>query len=187
MRIAELAEDNEHIRKIYEPDECELYGWTQERPPVFAPEIVLVDITERPEVREWLLYREGEFIDPETFVTLDEAKRRKKDEIASMRYAAETGGITVGGVPIATDDRSKGLLFAAYGEALANPAFADHWKGADGIFRPVDAEAVKAIYAALRVHIASCFAREAVLTAQIDACSTKEDVAAVHWGMDNGD
>lgn len=184
MRIAELAEDSEHIRKIYEPDECELYGWTQERPPVFAPEIVLVDITDRPEVREEWLYRNDTFVDPETFVTLDEAKRRKKDEIASMRYVAETGGITVGGVPIATDDRSKGLLFAAYGEALANPTFADHWKGADGVFRPVDAEAVKAIYAALRAHIANCFAREAELATQIDACSTKEDVAAVYWSGD---
>ena len=85
MRIAELAEDRERIRKIYEPDECEVYGWGPNNPPVFSPEIVLVDITEQPDVKGNWLYRDGEFIDPRSLLTLDGAKAEKRAELMAIR------------------------------------------------------------------------------------------------------
>ncbi len=120
--------------------------------------------------------------------TFDEAKAMKKAEIADARWNAEVGGIEVGGIPIATDDRSKSLLKAAYDEAKEDPSFCDGWKGADGVFREVDAATVITVYNALRQHVRTCFAREAQLIALVeaippDAPDSVEQVQAIHWDM----
>lgn len=115
---------------------------------------------------------------------LETAKRLKLEELAAARWKAETGGMNFFGVPIATDDRSKSLLFAAYGEAMANPAFVDRWKGADGVFRPVDATTVIGLYNALREHVAACFAKEAALLDLLAGCKNKEEIAGISWNMD---
>jgi HEAT repeat protein len=114
-------------------------------------------------------------------------KQRKAEEIAAARYKAEIGGMDFYGVPIATDDRSKSLLFAAYGEAAANPDFEDRWKGADGIFRPVDAATIIALYDALRAHVTACFAREAALLDVLNQTETPENVHVIAWDMEISD
>ncbi len=113
--------------------------------------------------------------------TLDEAKAAKKNEIADARWDVEIGGIEVGGIPIKTDDRSKSLLKAAYDEAKEDPGFRDGWKGADGVFREVDAATIIAVYNALRQHVRDCFAKEARKLAEIDAAKTQEAVRGIVW------
>ena len=65
MRLAQLNIEQDTIYKIYEPDECELYSWSDVSSPVFAPEVVMIDITElSPDISEGWSYADGEFIAP---------------------------------------------------------------------------------------------------------------------------
>ena len=184
MRLAQLSNDGEKIHKIYEPEECEIYGWTPGSPPQFTPDIILVDIEDMPEVREGWLHQNGVFVDPESLITLEEWKNRKREEIAAARYGVETGGMDFYGVSIATDDRSKSLLYAAYGEAAQNPNFVDRWKGSDGVFRPVDAITIIALYGALRAHVSACFAKEAALLDILAECENREKISQISWDME---
>lgn len=115
--------------------------------------------------------------------TLDELKQMKRDEIAAARYTAETGGIEVDGVTIATDRGSQALLTAAVVSARLDPEFKTHWKCADGHFVSLDAMQLRAIGDAVIAHVEACFAREGELCEQIDAAQTLEDLAAITWSM----
>ena len=114
--------------------------------------------------------------------TFDDLKAQKKAEIASARYAAETGGCTVDGVTIATDRGSQALLTAAVVSARLDVEFKTRWKCADGRFVTLDAMQLRAISDAVTAHVEACFTREAELVEQIDAAQTPEDLAAIKWG-----
>ena len=114
--------------------------------------------------------------------TFDELKMAKYTEIATERYAAETGGCTVNDVTIATDRGSQALLTAAVVTARLDPEFKTHWKCANGHFVDLDAMQLRAIGDAVIAHVEACFAREAELCELIDAAQTPEDLAAIKWG-----
>ena len=115
--------------------------------------------------------------------SLDELKAQKKAELASARYAAETGGCTVNGVTIATDRGSQALLTAAVVSARLDPEFKTQWKCADGRFKQLDAFQLRAIGDAVIAHVERCFAREGELCELIDAAQTPEDLAVIKWSM----
>src|SRR5690606_5920721 len=70
----------------------------------------------------------------------------------AKRYAVEVGGIVVGGVPIATDDRSKQMIIGARIAADADPNWTTQWVGGDGGIYPVNAAAMIAISDAVQAH-----------------------------------
>ena len=115
--------------------------------------------------------------------TFEELKAQKKQDIATARYDAETGGCTVDGVRIATDRGSQALLTAAVVSARIDPEFKTRWKCADGRFKQLDAFQLRAIGDAVTAHVERCFAREAELVELIDAAQTPEDLAAIKWSM----
>ena len=88
--------------------------------------------------------------------------------IAARRYEAEVGGITVLGVPIDTDDRSKLLINGAALEATIDPAYTMQWKKPGG-FIELTAQQVIGIARAVRAHVQACFDREAELLAALEA------------------
>lgn len=96
---------------------------------------------------------------------------------AALRYSKETGGIEVGGMAIATDDRSKLMLSGARIAAMADPSFITRWKTPNGW---VDLTAVQiiAISDAVQAHVAECFALEADIADKIEegTITTLEDV-----------
>lgn len=93
---------------------------------------------------------------------------------ASLRYAKETGGITVAGVPVATDRASQGMIDRAYSMATRDPSFTTRWKGASGGFGAVlDAPTIIAVATAVGAHVAGCFAREAVVADAIASGTLK--------------
>ncbi|MBK3800468.1 DUF4376 domain-containing protein [Azospirillum brasilense] len=95
--------------------------------------------------------------------------------LAAKRYAVETGGIIVNGLPVATDDRAKTLLLGARLEVLGNPTLTLRWKTADG-FVALSATQIVAISSAVRAHVQACFNREADLSALISAAADPASV-----------
>lgn len=88
---------------------------------------------------------------------------------AARRWQAETGGTVVGGVPIATDDRSKTMVLGARVAAAADPGWETVWHGADGQTYPLDAAAMIAISNAVEAHVNATFATFAAVKADIEA------------------
>lgn len=88
---------------------------------------------------------------------------------AAARWAKETGGIAVAGVPVATDDRSKLMIIGARVAASANPSWSTIWQGADGNTYPIDVTAMIAISDAVAAHVAACFAAFSTVLAGIKA------------------
>jgi hypothetical protein len=88
---------------------------------------------------------------------------------ADARWRRETGGITVSGIPVHTDDRSKMMLMGARIQATAAPGFSTQWKGADGQFVTLDAATIGALSDAVLAHVDACFAREQEVLAAINA------------------
>lgn len=94
--------------------------------------------------------------------------------IATRRRLAETSGTTFGGMPIATDDRSKTLINGAALRAYRSTDYVLRWKTSDG-FVDLPAAQVLAIAGAVSEHVQMCFDREDVLLgAVVDGSITGE-------------
>lgn len=113
--------------------------------------------------------------------TLEQLKERKRAEIAAARYEAETAGITVNGISVATDRDSQALLTAAAFSAFMDSSYTVEWKMTDGTFATLTAEQIIAIGRAVSAHVESCFSRERNLYALVDAAQTAEEVEQIVW------
>ena len=102
------------------------------------------------------------------------------ERIATRRYEAEVGGITLNGVPIATDDRSKLLINGAALEATIDPAYVMQWKTPGG-FIELTAQQVIGIARAVRAHVQACFDREAELLAAVADGSITDQMLQEGW------
>lgn len=87
---------------------------------------------------------------------------------AAVRFAVETGGITVSGATVGTSRESQAMITGAHSFALANPAAVISYKSASG-FVTLDAAAMVAVATAVGQHVQACFAREAEVVAAIAA------------------
>jgi hypothetical protein len=116
-----------------------------------------------------------------TIPWLDYEKQKKLAEIADARYKEEMGGLDAGAFHLATDDRSKTMLFGAYSKARDDPEFTTQWKDAEGAFHAVDAVTIITACNAMTDWVESLFAREAELSTQIKAAETVEEVQAVEY------
>lgn len=96
------------------------------------------------------------------------------------RWEKETAGITVAGVPIATDDRSKQMVLGARVAAMADENFTTNWVAADGAIYQLDAATVTAISDAVLAHVRACFAVYATVRQEIatNTITTKAQVDA---------
>lgn len=88
---------------------------------------------------------------------------------ADLRWRREVGGITLDGVPVATDDRSKMMILGARVAASADPAWQTVWQGSDGNAYPVDAATMIAISDAVQDHVNRTFATFAAVKSGIEA------------------
>lgn len=77
---------------------------------------------------------------------------------ALQRWTRETGGITVSGLPIATDDRSKTLIIGARIQAGADSTYVAKWVATDGSIHDLPASAIIAVSNAVAAHVSACFA-----------------------------
>lgn len=86
---------------------------------------------------------------------------------ANLRWQKEVGGVSISGVAIATDDRTKVMVAGARVMAENDPSFVTQWKTSGNVFVPLDAPTIIAISNAIGAHVAACFALEAQVIAGI--------------------
>jgi len=87
---------------------------------------------------------------------------------AAVRFSKETGNITLMGSTVYTDRESQSLIMGAYVSSTRDPNFIAKWKTPSG-FVTLDAAAIDAIASAVSTHVEACFAKEADVSAAIDA------------------
>lgn len=100
--------------------------------------------------------------------------------IAARRYEAEVSGITLGGIPVATDDRSKLLINGAALRAIRETGYTLRWKTGEG-FIDLSAEQVLAMADAVADHVQACFDREAELQAAVADGSITAEMQDQGW------
>jgi hypothetical protein len=88
--------------------------------------------------------------------------------IAARRYEAEVGGITLNGLQINTDDRSKLLINGAASRAARNPSYVLNWKTPAGYIQ-IPAEQVLVMGDAVADHVQACFDRESELLTALES------------------
>ncbi|MDH1506298.1 DUF4376 domain-containing protein [Aeromonas caviae] len=109
-------------------------------------------------------------------------------EVATKRWAVETGGIIVAGHPIATDRESQAQLTSAY-TLLKGGLIADTpWKAADGSFTLVTLAEIEPVAQAVAAHVRACFAAEQAHAEAIDALHTQDELDAydINTGWPSG-
>lgn len=89
---------------------------------------------------------------------------------ATARWVREVAGITVNGMAVPTDERTRGVLTGARIKADADPNYQiSNWKAGAGQYVSLDAAAIIAISDAVEAHIQDCFAANATVDADIAA------------------
>lgn len=106
-------------------------------------------------------------------------RAERKSAATALRWEKETGGILIGGVPVATDDRSKTLILGKRAQAQSNPTMSFRWKAASGDWVDLTGAQIIAIADAVGDHVQACFDREGELQDLIDAAETAGDALAV--------
>lgn len=113
--------------------------------------------------------------DPES---LPAAKSRLLARLAHRRWQVETGGFVIGGLSIATDDRSKLMLMGAAEQARRDSTWTARWKTGTG-WANLTAAQVTAVADAALAHVQACFALEADLAGQIAAAADSTILAGL--------
>lgn len=112
------------------------------------------------------------------FDFLADRKAAKLKELADFRWQKEIGGIVYNNLRIETTDRSKTLVTGAMLMAAQNPATTFQFKTTDDQYVEVAASDMLGIYAAIGLHVQSCFAKEQTVADQIKALTDVDAVIA---------
>lgn len=126
----------------------------------------------------WLFDGEN-FSKPPRWPSLEAGKTQVLSDLAARRYQAETAGVTVAGVKVATDRESQASLTGAYTSLQAGLVTTIDWKGDDG-WVVLDLPTCEALAQAVANHVQQCFTREKVLAEQVDAAQSVEDLEVIN-------
>lgn len=88
------------------------------------------------------------------------AKSSLLAEIAAKRWQVEIGGISVAGIPIATEREDQAMLNSVYVALKGELIPSTPWKAADGSFTLVTLPMLEPIVQAVAAHVQACFAAE---------------------------
>ena len=88
---------------------------------------------------------------------------------AAKRWEIETGGITVNGTPVPTDERTRGVLTAGYVKATADANYQiTDWKVGPGVYTTLDAATIIAMANAVEAHVQACFSANKAVDIKIN-------------------
>lgn len=96
-----------------------------------------------------------------TYVSQPAAGQYRKTQLqnynANARFNKVVGGMVANGVPVNTDDRSRGLISTARGTAIDNPSATFSWYGSDGNFYPLDSAGMIELAKEVGDHVNLCY------------------------------
>ncbi|WP_454626972.1 DUF4376 domain-containing protein [Bradyrhizobium cenepequi] len=92
-----------------------------------------------------------------------------KTYAASVRYAKETGGVTIAGIQYPSDRETQAKMTAAVVFGQVQPSITFQWKVANGSFVELDAAGITAVAAQVGAHVQASFATESDVVSAIDA------------------
>lgn len=115
-------------------------------------------------------------------IPAEEIRARAADQIAARRWQAEVGGITVNGIPMATDRDSQALITGAALAAMRDQAYVCRWKTAGG-FVELSAAQLIVVADTVRAHVQACFDREAALLAELEAGTLTPEMIDSGWPL----
>lgn len=113
-----------------------------------------IEVTKIPEDPSWV----WDFVKKKwvTTKTIEQLLKYSGDK----RWDKENGGFEIGGMHIATDDRSKTMITGARIASDANSEFSTPWKTPDGSFTRITAPVIIMISNAMLDHVDACFNKE---------------------------
>ena len=76
---------------------------------------------------------------------------------AQVRWEKVSGGMTAAGIPVKTDDISRGYIDSGRAAATANPDFTTKWYGSDGQYYDVNSATMIAMSDAVAAHTNNCY------------------------------
>ncbi|MFM7346764.1 MAG: DUF4376 domain-containing protein [Tagaea sp.] len=110
--------------------------------------------------------------------SLADAKTSRLAELATLRFARETGGVA----GFRTDRESQSLIVGAALAATLDPGYTVEWKTGAG-WATLNAAQLLAAAQAVRAHVQACFSNERALGAAIEAAGDLQAVLAVDLGQ----
>lgn len=115
--------------------------------------------------------------------SLEEKREAKKVMATRKRYVRETGGISLGGMTVATDRESQALITGAFTRAkdkleIGQPDDLIDFRGLSGWVQ-LDIPTVLLIGRAVGDHVQACFANERVLHDALDAAADDTELEAI--------
>lgn len=113
-------------------------------------------------------------------MSLDECRAAKRSEIAAARWEAETAGVEIDGIVVKTDRESQALITGAALKGMQDNTYSCRWKTESG-FVELTSLQISAVADAVRVHVQSCFDREAELLPLIEAAESPEELNKIVW------
>lgn len=128
------------------------------------------------DAREWAWNGAALIRDPA--LVLQRVKTQRLADLAALRYAKETGGITLNGVRIETDEKARINLSGAVSRAMLRPESSVNWKISSLVWVPIAAEQIIEIGLAVSGFIENCFTCEMNHALAINALETAEAVQA---------
>lgn len=112
---------------------------------------------------------------------LADVKEALKAKVAAQRWEREMSGVVINGLPVATDDRTRGVLVGAYARAVKDSNYAvSNFKSGEVYVSLSNAEII-AIGELVADFIQSCFDQNQVIDAEIDALASFEEAQAYTW------
>lgn len=112
---------------------------------------------------------------------LEEAQASMKRALAGERWDKETAGIDVDGQIIQTTREAQGQIASTYSALKDGLVASADWKADTGWVSVTLAE-FEPIARAVAAHVQSCFSAEKVVSEQIDAATTVDELAQIDLG-----
>lgn len=145
-----------------------------------------VEITEGQPVNLGDIFDNGAFVKPVATIDLQKLKADKRQEINESRLQANFSTFLHNGKVIACDQLSRSDIDGVNGYVGINgtlpPDFPGAWKAKDDSYLPIaSVDAWKSFYLSMYNTGLGHFMKSQQLKAQVDACTTVEEVEAIKW------
>jgi hypothetical protein len=172
--------DCDEVIEIFDSNFCARVNWTREDNYIPYGEEKVFVLEDSEQVGVGWRVREGHVISPETEV-LEDIKIDKILELSEERWKEEVGGTEFKGVKVHTDRESQTKYIGAVLAYQITKQFPSKWKGLDGWIELNSSNDLIDLSTTVSNHVNTCFAKEEMLTNQVNEADSVELVQNIKW------